>query len=76
MKKPTNRPGCRDTAAATDASSPGTLAISADARDAVRVELLHPAIGERFRRAGVVPLKLLAQRADRVVAALVAATAS
>src|SRR5262245_15694645 len=30
MKKPTKRVGCRDTAAATDASSPGTLAIRAD----------------------------------------------
>ena len=32
MKKPTKRRGCRATAAATDAASPGTLAISA-ARD-------------------------------------------
>jgi hypothetical protein len=32
MKKPTNRCRCRLTAAATDAASPGTLAISA-ARD-------------------------------------------
>ena len=36
MKKPTNRPGCRATAAATDAASPGTLAISARARHAMR----------------------------------------
>ena len=29
MKNPTNRAGCRATAMATDASSPGTLAMSA-----------------------------------------------
>ena len=38
------------------------------ARHAVRIELLHPAIGQRFWRARVIPLQLLAQRADGVAA--------
>ena len=44
-------------------------------RDAVRVELSDPAIGERVRRARLVPLQLAAEMLDGVCAAALAGEA-
>ena len=58
MKNPTNRPGYFATAAATDSSSPGTLAISATRDTRMAIHLADPAVGQRLGRARQLPSEL------------------